>query len=446
MESPECIHLGRGTLGTQRHVCAFFRTPEEEYEILLPFIKEGFERGEKALHVLSPEHQDDHLKRLQAEGIDTASARTRGQLDVLPWRDTYLPDGRFDKHRMLAAIEEMLNACASQGYDRTRLVAHPQWGAQGLPRTTDWVEYEMSLNEMLQQHEDVVVCTYDREALEPERVVDALRSHPMLLIGGILQENPFYVPPVELLTRLREKDAEQLRLRELEAAARIQRGLMGMDTLQVPFAHLQGMNHPCLEVGGDFFSVVPVEDGVAAVVADVSGKGVSAAILASLLQGIIYEALLSRVPFAELAQSVNRFLCARDLGSKYATLVIARLQSDGALEYLNCAHVPPLVVTSGGQVRRLSEANLPVGLLSQADYASAQTRLQPGDHLIIVTDGVTEAANSAGEMFGDDRLVECAGADTPVEQLLHSVQLFCGDRALDDDCTVLDLTFLGAMQ
>jgi hypothetical protein len=347
---------------------------------------------------------------------------------------------------MLAAIEEMLNACASQGYDRTRLVAHPRWGAGGLPRTTDWVEYEMSLNQMLQQHEDVVVCTYDREALEPERVLDALRSHPMLLIGGILQENPFYVPPVELLSRLREKDSEQLRLRELEAAARIQRGLMSMDTLQVPFARLHGTNHPCLEVGGDFFSVVPVEDGVAAVVADVSGKGVSAAILASLLQGILYEALSSRVSFAELAQSVNRFFCARDLGSKYATLVIVRLESDGALEYLNCAHVPPLVVTNGGQVRRLFETNLPVGLLSQADYASAQTHLQPGDRLIIVTDGVTEAANSAGEMFGDDRLVECAGADTPIEQLLHSVQLFCGDCALDDDCTVLDLTFVGAMQ
>jgi serine phosphatase RsbU (regulator of sigma subunit) len=158
------------------------------------------------------------------------------------------------------------------------------------------------------------------------------------------------------------------------------------------------------------------------------------------------QALLSRVPFAELAQSVNRFLCARDLDSKYATLVIARLQSEGALEYLNCGHVPPLVVTSGGQVRRLPEANLPVGLFSEADYASAQTRLQPGDHLIIVTDGVPEAANSAGEMFGDHRLVECAGADTPVEQLLHSVQLFCDDGALDDDCTVLDLAFPGARQ
>jgi hypothetical protein len=433
-------------MGTQRHVCAFFRSPEEEYETLLPFIKEGFERGEQALHVLSPENQDDHLTRLQAEGIDTASARTRGQLDLLPWRDTYLPDGRFDKQRMLAAIEEMLNSCASQGYERTRLVAHPQWGAQGLPRTADWVEYEMSLNEMLEQHEDVVICTYDREALEPERVADALRSHPMLLIGGNLLENPFYVPPVELLIRLREKDAEQFRLRELEAAARIQRGLMGMDTLQFPFAQLQGMNHPCLEVGGDFFSVVPIEDGVAAVVADVSGKGVSAAILASLLQGIIYEALLSRVPLAELAQSVNRFLCARDLGSKYATLVIARLQSDGVLEYLNCGHVHPLVVTSGGKVRRLRETNLPVGLLSEADYSSAQTLVQPGDHVIIVTDGVTEAANSAGEMFGDKRLAECAGADTRVKQLLHSVQLFCGDRGLDDDCTVLDVAFLGAMR
>ena len=213
-------------------------------------------------------------------------------------------------------------------------------GRPGPPRTTDWVEYEMSLNEMLQQHEDVVVCTYDREALEPERVVDALRSHPMLLIGGILLENPFYVPPVELLTRLREKDAEQLRLRELEG---------GRPDSARPHGHghLAGSvcssardeDRPCLEVGGDFFSVVPVEDGVAAVVADVSGKGVPAAILASLLQGIIYEALLSRVPFAELAQSVNRFLCARDLGSKYATLVIAASESDGALEYLNCAHV-----------------------------------------------------------------------------------------------------------
>jgi sigma-B regulation protein RsbU (phosphoserine phosphatase) len=103
------------------------------------------------------------------------------------------------------------------------------------------------------------------------------------------------------------------------------------------------------------------------------------------LQGIIYEALLSRAPFPEIAQSVNRFLCTRDLGSKYATLVIAGVRSDGALEYINCAHVPPVLVTNGGQVSRLCDTNLPVGLISRADYASVQTRLQRGDHLIIVT-------------------------------------------------------------
>ena len=120
--------------------------------------------------------------------------------------------------------------------------------------------------------------------------------------------------------------------------------------------------------------------------------------------------------------------------------------NDATSTHSTNASIPPLIVSVGGRVRRLSETNLPVGLLSQADYASAQTQLQPGDRLIIVTDGVTEAANSAGDMFGDDRLTECARADTPIEQLLASVRLFCGDRAFDDDCTVLDLTFLGAVQ
>lgn len=445
MKSPECIRLGRGTLGAQRHVCGFFRSPEEEYEVLMPFVKEGFERGEKALHVLSPQREDDHIKRLQAEGIDTALARTRGQLDIRPWRDTYLPDGRFEKHRMLASMEAMLKTGASQGYDRTRLVAHMQWGAAGMPRTADWVEYEISLNQMLPKYDDVVICTYDREALDADRIVDALRSHPMIIIGGLLQENPFYIPPDEFLRKLREKDAEQLRIQELEAAAYIQRGLMGIDTLQVPFTHLRAQNRPCLEVGGDFFSFLPVGDGVAVAVADVSGKGVPAAILASLLQGIIYEALRSRVPFPEIAQSVNRFLCTRNLGLKYATLVIACLQPDGALEYMNCGHVAPVLINNGGQISRLGETNLPVGLFPLVDYASFQTRLKPGDHLIIVTDGVTEAENAAGEMFGDHRLVECAGGQMPPEQIIKSVQLFSGDHPLHDDCTVVDLNFTGGL-
>ncbi|HUJ30243.1 MAG TPA: SpoIIE family protein phosphatase [Terriglobales bacterium] len=443
MKSTECIHLGRGTLGAQRHVCAFFRSTEEEYEVLMPFVKEGFERGERALHVLSPHREDDHLRRLQTEGIDTAAARTRGQLDIRPWRDTYLPDGCFEKHRMLATMEAMLKTGASQGYGRTRLVAHMQWGAGGMPRTADWVEYEISLNQMLPKYDDVVICTYGREALDAERIVDALRSHPMLIIGGLLQENPFYIPPDEFLRKLREKDAEQLRVKEFEAAAHIQRALMGVESLQVPFMHLRGQSRPCLEVGGDFFSFLPDGDAVAVAVADVSGKGMPAAILASLLQGIIYEALRSRVPFPEIAQSVNRFLCTRNLGSKYATFVIARLQPDGALEYMNCGHVPPVLVNNGGQISRLGESNLPVGLLSLVDYASAQTRLKPGDHLIIVTDGVTEAENAAGEMFGDHRLVGCAGGEMPMEQIIKSVQLFSGDHPFHDDCTVVDLTFLG---
>src|SRR5712664_3332099 len=103
----ECIHFAGSTLGSQRHICAFFHTPEEEYRLLLPFIEEGLDRGEKALHIVDPGLRDEHLRRLQAAGIDTAAAEERGQLEVLRWQDAQLREGRFDQDRMLALIEEI---------------------------------------------------------------------------------------------------------------------------------------------------------------------------------------------------------------------------------------------------------------------------------------------------------------------------------------------------
>jgi FixJ family two-component response regulator len=127
---------------------------------------------------------------------------------------------------------------------------------------------------------------------------------------------------------------------ELAAAARIQQGLMAVTALQPPFAEATGMNQPCKEIGGDFFSVLTVGDSVVATIADVSGKGVPAAVMASLLQGMIHEGLLSNVPLPEIARNANEFFCLRDLGSKYATLVIVCVKSDGQGEYLNCGHIP----------------------------------------------------------------------------------------------------------
>jgi sigma-B regulation protein RsbU (phosphoserine phosphatase) len=134
---------------------------------------------------------------------------------------------------------------------------------------------------------------------------------------------------------------------------------------------VSGRNQPCAAIGGDFFSVVAIEDGLVVAIADVSGKGIAAAVMASLLQGMIHEGVLSGVPLPEIARSANEFFCVRDLSAKYATFVIACVRPTGELEYLNCGHVPPLIASAVGAVTRLRESNVPVGLLPAIGYKSA---------------------------------------------------------------------------
>ncbi len=187
---------------------------------------------------------------------------------------------------------------------------------------------------------------------------------------------------------------------------------------------------------------MPTSEGVAVVVTDVCGKGISAALLASILQGMVYSQIANRVPLPEVVTSTNRFLCQKSLGEKYATMVIAHLKANGELEFVNCGHVPPVLIASGS-VSRMFEANVPVGLLPDMDYASGHRQMNPGDRLVLITDGVTEAENPAGEFFGDERLETAAAGESPFRDILASVRTFCAGRPLGDDCTVFELTYKG---
>ena len=240
-------------------------------------------------------------------------------------------------------------------------------------------------------------------------------------------------------TREQHRDHQE----ELAAAARIQQGLMAVTALQPPFAEALGKSQPCREIGGDFFSVLTVGDSVVAAIADVSGKGVAAAVMASLLQGMIHEGLLSNVPLPEIARNANEFFCVRDLGSKYATLVIICVKPDGQGEYLNCGHIPPLVARAGGEVTRLRESNLPVGLMRNAEYRRTGFRLNCGDRLILVTDGVTEAESPEGDFFGEERLEQFVSLGMSLDQIFTSVCLFQDGRPLSDDCTLVGLDYVG---
>jgi hypothetical protein len=150
------VRLAGTALGRSRHVCAFFNSKDEEYRVLLPFIKEGLEHGEKGFHIVKDSHRPEHRRRLQQAGIAVEPAERTRQLEIRRWEDAYLRDGRFDQNRMLSLIEEVLQAGKAEGYPLTRLVANMEWALEDRPGVDDIVEYETRLNYVLPKYDDAV--------------------------------------------------------------------------------------------------------------------------------------------------------------------------------------------------------------------------------------------------------------------------------------------------
>ena len=201
----EPVTLAGSFLNRSCHACAFFHDKEEEYSVLMPFIKEGFEKGDKAFHVVDPKHRGDHLERLEREGIDVAAAERDGLLEVRRWQEAYIKDDHFDQYRMIETIKQALDPANKPPGKLTRLVANMEWALEDLPGVHDIVEYETRLNHVLPEYHDPVVCTYDLTRFDASTVMDIMRTHPVVIVGGILQENPFFVPPDEMLKELAER-------------------------------------------------------------------------------------------------------------------------------------------------------------------------------------------------------------------------------------------------
>jgi hypothetical protein len=202
----EPIHFAGGTLGDTRHACAFFHDAEEEYRVLLPFIKEGLDRGEKAFHVVDPKLRDEHVRRLGSAGIDVAEREKAGQFQLADWEAMYFREGGFDQDRMIALWKETLSAAGQDGFPLTRLVAHMEWALEERKGVNQLLEYEAKFN-LIPLRGDAVICTYSLAKFNGGMIMDILRTHPMVILGGVLQVNPFYVPPQEFLRELREREA-----------------------------------------------------------------------------------------------------------------------------------------------------------------------------------------------------------------------------------------------
>jgi sigma-B regulation protein RsbU (phosphoserine phosphatase) len=245
---------------------------------------------------------------------------------------------------------------------------------------------------------------------------------------------------------LEEERAKNQMEEELRLARTIQQSLLPGVLPVDGWIRAAGSSIASRQVGGDYFDVTQVTPACwSAVVADVSGKGVGSALLASLLQGALITATEHPEAMVRRIERLNGFLLGRTAGEKYATVFYGVLHGDGSLHYVNAAHCPPLVLKPDGTIVELETTGVPVGLLEGAAFVAAEHRLSPGDKLVIYSDGVTEAQNTAAEFFGKKRLRQIATAHAGDsctvlhDSIQEAVAAFSEGAPQSDDITVVVL-------
>lgn len=210
MEMTTHIRLAGSPLKERAHICAFLHRSEELQHLLLPFIKEGLDLGEKALHTVDPRQREAHIRWLRSAGMDVDSAHNNRQVEVLDWTESHLRDGRFDQEWTLAFWPKVASDAKKNGFPRVRFVSQMEWALEADLDMTELLEYEAKANDAWLRQDSPVnpaICIYDLTRFRGDIVVDVMRTHPLIIIGGVLQENPFFVPPKEFLLEIRQRRA-----------------------------------------------------------------------------------------------------------------------------------------------------------------------------------------------------------------------------------------------
>jgi sigma-B regulation protein RsbU (phosphoserine phosphatase) len=250
--------------------------------------------------------------------------------------------------------------------------------------------------------------------------------------------------------RLVERERERDRMEQQLAIARdIQQALLPRGLHDFPHLGIKGFNLPCLTVGGDYFDVFPLGPGrTAFIIADVSGKGLGAALLTTMLQGALSGIRMGIEPL-KVFKHINSFLCEHDEVERYATMFLGILDDDGRFDFINAGHPSPLLLRRGGIDEPCTEGSFPVGLMPEADYVPAQMKLAPGDTLVLFSDGVTEAMDPDDNLFGGPRLREAlaelqeASLEHVQKTVLASIEAFTRGAAQADDITLLLVRYRG---
>jgi sigma-B regulation protein RsbU (phosphoserine phosphatase) len=240
---------------------------------------------------------------------------------------------------------------------------------------------------------------------------------------------------------------------QLAVAKEIQQALLPPRNKDFAYGQACSQNLPCDEVGGDYFDYFSLEgERFGFAVGDVAGKGMPAALLASLIQGIFAAQTLFDTPLPAMISNVNRNLAKRGTGNRFVTFFFGILEPDGKCTYVNAGHNPPFLLSQNGSMKELTAGGMVLGLFGEAPYEADTVELQPGDHLVLFTDGVIEALNREGEEFGMERLVPLlkanARASTPeiLARLQEAVVSFSAHAPQHDDITMMVLGFRGSQK
>ena len=253
--------------------------------------------------------------------------------------------------------------------------------------------------------------------------------------------------------RLIERERERQRLeQELSIARLIQQSLVPQGLREYPHFSIAGTLRPCDEVGGDYYDLFPLpDDRIAFLIADVAGKGLGAALVTTMLQGALSGMTLGVDP-VEVFNHLNLFLCDRAIGGRCATMFFALLDPGGTLEFISAGHPAPMLMRNGTISELYNTGSFPIGLVEIATYTSARIQLEPGDTLLMYTDGVTEAEDRNRNLFQDGRLKEVlaqhhdSSLDTLQSGIFDAVEKFTEGASQSDDVTLLVVRYRGSAE
>ena len=300
-----------------------------------------------------------------------------------------------------------------------------------------------------QQHETSVLSARQDTlgVLYMDSKLDELSSGNQELLQTLAIEISTVLENARLLDEERQKhDLEQ----ELRIARNIQQSMLPPKMPADGWLLAEGSSEACQQVGGDYFDVIQLSpDHWVSVLADVSGKGVSAALLTSLIQGAFFATATLDASLSDVVARINNYICERSRSAKFATVFYSMIERDGLVHWVNAGHCPTIVARASGEVEWLQPTSFPIGLFPDSEFPQKDCRLLPGDKLVIYSDGVSEAENFSAEQFGEERLKEVVArnASEPARELLQTIQreikAFTAGAAQRDDLTLLVLGYQG---